>query len=201
MNSFLHALDVLVCLTRAISRHAARLMGLLLLAVVVFIGAEILMRQLFNHPLPGVHEYAGYVLAMLSAWGLSHTLMERAHIRIDVVHGKLPAFSRHTLDILAMLALNLVAWVILINAWPVFGKSLSNGSTANTPLATPLWIPQLLWLSGYAWFAITTSVLGLRVLVAACLRDTTTLETLAGPDHGESEGALAQAASTTKETR
>ncbi len=88
-----------------------------------------------------------------------------------------------------------------INAWPVLGKSLSNGSTANTPLATPLWIPQLLWLSGYAWFAITTSVLGLRVLVAACLRDTTTLETLAGPDHGESEGALAQAASTTKETR
>ena len=35
MNSFLHALDVLVSLTRAISRHAARLMGLLLLAVAI----------------------------------------------------------------------------------------------------------------------------------------------------------------------
>ncbi|MGO2415403.1 MULTISPECIES: TRAP transporter small permease subunit [Cobetia] len=197
MSTFIHALDVAVSLTRAISRHAARLMGLLLLAVVAFIGAEILMRQVFNHPLPGVHEYAGYVLAMLSAWGLSHTLMERAHIRIDVVHGKLPALSRHTLDIIAMLALNLVAWIILINAWPVLDKSLSNGSTANTPLATPLWIPQILWLAGYAWFAITTSVLGLRVLAAAFLRDTDTLNMLAGPDHGEGEAALAQAASTT----
>lgn len=183
MNSLSHALDSVVALTRTVSALAARLMGLLLITIVCFIGAEIVMRKLFNHSLPGVHEYAGYLLAILSAWGLSHTLMERAHIRIDVVHGRLPAWSRHSLDVLAMAALNLVAWTITLHAWPVLAKSLSNGSTANTPLATPLWIPQLLWLSGYIWFAITTSVLGLRVIAAIFARDGAALNAVAGLDH------------------
>lgn len=187
MNSLSHALDSVVALTRTVSALAARLMGLLLITIVCFIGAEIIMRKLFNHSIPGVHEYAGYLLAILSAWGLSHTLMERAHIRIDVVHGRLPPWSRHSLDILAMVALNLVAWTIALHAWPVLAKSLSNGSTANTPLATPLWIPQLLWLSGYIWFAITTSVLGLRVMAAILARDGDALNAVAGLDHGTPE--------------
>lgn len=185
MTTMIHALDAVVTATRWVSRLAARLMGLALLAVVLFIGAEILMRQLVGHALSGVHEYSGYVLAVLSAWGISHTLLERAHIRIDVVHGQLSPRSRQMLDVIALLALNLVAWTIAINAYPVLAKSLANNSTANTPLATPLWIPQAFWLAGYIWFAITTSVLGVRVLAALFARDAATVEALAGPDKGE----------------
>ncbi|MDI4638634.1 MULTISPECIES: TRAP transporter small permease subunit [Halomonadaceae] len=185
MKTLIPALDAVVGVTRLISRIAARLMGFALLAVVLFIGVEILMRQFAGHALSGVHEYSGYVLAVLSAWGLSHTLLERAHIRIDVVHGQLSPRSRQALDIIALLALNLVAWTIAFNAYPVLAKSLANSSTANTPLATPLWIPQVLWLAGYVWFAITTSVLGLRVLAALLTHDAATIEALAGPDKGE----------------
>ncbi|ART64743.1 TRAP transporter small permease subunit [Kushneria marisflavi] len=185
MSTFIKGLDGLVCFTRGLSRFAARVIGLALLAVVIFIGAEIVMRKLAGHSLSGVHEYSGYVLAILSAWGISHTLLERAHIRIDVVHGRLPALSQHTLNVVSLLALNLVAWVIALNAWPVLAKSLANGSTANTPLATPLWIPQLLWAAGYGWFAFTTSIMGLRVLVALFQRDVPTLDALTGMDNGE----------------
>ncbi|WP_110656701.1 TRAP transporter small permease subunit [Salinicola halimionae] len=185
MSPLIQSLDGLVRFTRGLSRLAARVIGFALLAVVIFIGVEILLRKLAGHSLAGVHEYSGYVLAVLSAWGISHTLLERAHIRIDVVHGRLPPLSQHTLNIVSLLALNLVAWTIALNAYPVLAKSLANGSTANTPLATPLWIPQLLWAAGYCWFAFTTSVMGLRVLVALCQRDTTTLDALVGMDNGE----------------
>ncbi|WP_110649853.1 TRAP transporter small permease subunit [Salinicola peritrichatus] len=185
MSGLTRSLDGLVRITRGISRLAARLIGLALMAVVLFIGIEILLRKLAGHSLPGVHEYSGYVLAVLSAWGLSHTLLERAHIRIDVLHGRLPALSQHTLNVISLLALNLVAWMIALNAYPVLTKSLANASTANTPLATPLWIPQLLWATGYCWFAFTTSVLGLRVLAALFQRDTKTLDALIGMDNGE----------------
>jgi len=189
MSPLIQGLDGLVSFTRGLSRLAARAIGLALLAVVIFIGVEILLRKLAGHSLAGVHEYSGYVLAVLSAWGISHTLLERAHIRIDVVHGRLPPWSQHTLNIVSLLALNLVAWTIALNAYPVLAKSLANDSTANTPLATPLWIPQLLWAAGYCWFAFTTSVIGLRVLVALCQRDTTTLDALIGMDNGESSEA------------
>ncbi|WP_110686025.1 TRAP transporter small permease subunit [Salinicola aestuarinus] len=190
MSTFIKGLDGLVRFTRGVSRLAARVIGLALLGVVAFIGVEILLRKLTGHSLSGVHEYAGYVLAVLSAWGISHTLLERAHIRIDVVHGRLPPLSRHALNVISLLALNLVAWVIAVNAWPVLSKSLANGSTANTPLATPLWIPQLLWAAGYCWFAFTTSVMGLRVLAALFQRDVPTLDALAGMDNGEITEAL-----------
>ncbi|MEC8917328.1 MAG: TRAP transporter small permease [Pseudomonadota bacterium] len=189
MSALIQGLDGLVRFTRGLSRLAARVIGFALLAVVIFIGVEILLRKLAGHSLSGVHEYSGYVLAVLSAWGISHTLLERAHIRIDVVHGRLPPLSQHTLNIVSLLALNLVAWMIALNAYPVLAKSLANGSTANTPLATPLWIPQLLWAAGYCWFAFTTSVMGLRVLVALFQRDTATLDALAGMDNGELSAA------------
>ncbi|CAO1660368.1 MULTISPECIES: TRAP transporter small permease [Salinicola] len=193
MSALIQGLDGLVRFTRGLSRLAARVIGFALLAVVIFIGVEILLRKLAGHSLSGVHEYSGYVLAVLSAWGISHTLLERAHIRIDVVHGRLPPLSQHTLNIVSLLALNLVAWMIALNAYPVLAKSLANGSTANTPLATPLWIPQLLWAAGYCWFAFTTSVMGLRVLVALFQRDTATLDALAGMDNGElSEAPLSE---------
>ena len=105
----------------------------------------------------------------------------------------MPPLSQHALNIVSLLALNLVAWTIALNAYPVLAKSLANGSTANTPLATPLWIPQLLWAAGYCWFAFTTSVMGLRVLVALFQRDTATLDALAGMDNGElSEAPLSE---------
>lgn len=193
MSALIQGLDGLVRFTRGLSRLAARVIGFALLAVVIFIGVEILLRKLAGHSLSGVHEYSGYVLAVLSAWGISHTLLERAHIRIDVVHGRLPPLSQHTLNIVSLLALNLVAWMIALNAYPVLAKSLANGSTANTPLATPLWIPQLLWAAGYCWFAFTTSVMSLRVLVALFQRDTATLDALAGMDNGElSEAPLSE---------
>lgn len=185
MSTLIQGLDGLVGFTRGLSRLAARMIGFALLAVVIFIGVEILLRKLAGHSLAGVHEYSGYVLAVLSAWGISHTLLERAHIRIDVVHGRLPPFSQHALNIVSLLALNLVAWMIALNAYPVLAKSLANDSTANTPLATPLWIPQLLWAAGYCWFTFTTSVMGLRVLFALFQRDAKVLDSLIGMDNGE----------------
>lgn len=175
--------DALVRAVRLVSRWAARLIGLLLLAVVVMVIVEVVSRKLLSHSFEGVQEYAGYVLAILSSWGLSHTLVERAHIRIDVGYSKLPMAARAALDLLSILAVNLVGWMIVIYAWPVLSGSLSNHTTANTPLSTPLWIPQLVWVLGYTWFALSAAVLAIRALLAAIGRDSATIRALIGMGH------------------
>ncbi|MFC0268679.1 TRAP transporter small permease subunit [Kushneria aurantia] len=168
--------------TRFVSTLANRLVGLMLLAVVAFLLVEILIRKAGLGTLPGVHEYAGYVLAILSSWGLSQTLIERAHIRIDLGYSRLPRRLQCALDLISIAAVNLVGWLILLKAWPVLATSLHNGSLANTPLSTPLWIPQLIWLAGYGWFAFTASILALRSLAAAMAGDSATLSALIGMD-------------------
>lgn len=199
MNSFALGLDRLVGLTRQLSRLASRLIGICLLLVVFFVLIEITMRKLGVGSLPGVHEYSGYALAFLSSWGLAHTLIERAHIRIDLGYSRLPPAARCALDLLAIFTLNLVSWTIVIHAWPVLEKSLANGSMANTPLSTPLWIPQLIWAAGYAWFAFTTSVLALRSILAAIMGRADVIEHLIGMGSGESMEASNNAQSTSNE--
>lgn len=188
MTPLIHACDAMVGFVRLVSRWAARAIGLALLAVVFFITVEVVLRKLAGHSLQGVEEYSGYMLAILSSWGLAHTLIEKAHIRIDVAYGKLPPTAQAALDVVAILALNLVSWLIALNAYPVLLKSLANDSLANTPLATPLWLPQAVWAAGYVWFALTTTVLGLRMLLAAVTADRATLQRLGGA--GDSEAPL-----------
>lgn len=183
MLTLVSLVDALVGAVRLVSRWAARLIGLLLLAVVVMVIMEVVSRKLLGRSFEGVQEYAGYVLAILSAWGLSHTLVERAHIRIDVGYSKLPIAARAALDLLSILAVNLVGWMIVIHAWPVFSGSLSNHTTANTPLSTPLWIPQLVWVLGYTWFALAAAVLAIRALLAAIGGDSATIRALIGMGH------------------
>ena len=68
-------------------------------------------------------------------------------------------------DAVAILALAGVAAAIAYRAWPVLAKTVKNGSTANTTLETPLWIPQTLWFAGWAWFAMSAGLIAASVLI------------------------------------
>ena len=52
-------------------------------------------------------------------------------------------------------------------AWVTLSDSLTFGSVTSTPLQTPLWIPQSLWLAGLVLFglsALWTALMGLLAL-------------------------------------
>ena len=63
-------------------------------------------------------------------------------------------FDQNYLDLLSMLINFVFIAIITYYAFDVFLLSWEKGSLANTPLGTPLWIPQLLWFSGFAFFLI-----------------------------------------------
>lgn len=164
-------LDKATELTRVSSRWIARSLGALLLLTIAFIACEVVTRKLFGFSFRFVHEYSGYLLAILSSWGLAHTLFERAHIRIDILYMQLPSGFKLAFDLLAIMSMCLTALAISYFGYPVLARSLSNGSLSNTALSTPLWIPHLLWISGYFWFSLASTLLLLRALVAVLSGD------------------------------
>lgn len=180
MTATLTFVDTMVSLVRRLSLWIARGIGVLLLVVVTGVIIEIVARKLLGRSFSGIQEYSGYMLAILSSCGLAHTLMERAHIRIDLGYSRLPTIARTGLDLCAILLVNVVAWMITYRAWKVLGDSFENGTAANTPLSTPLWIPQLIWVLGWTWFAFTAAVLAIRGLLAAMQRDRGTVQKLIG---------------------
>ncbi|WP_108662450.1 TRAP transporter small permease subunit [Acuticoccus kandeliae] len=147
-------------LLRALNRAAALLAGGAVLLCAVFILVEIALRRA-GHSIGGSDEISGYVMAGITTWGFSYALIERAHVRIDMIRGRLPAPLRSTLDLIAITALAGVAVLVAVRGWPVLGRSIQNASRANTPLETPLWIPQLVWWSGLVWFAAMACLLAL----------------------------------------
>lgn len=153
-------------LTRA-NRFIALILGTALILTVLFILIDVVMRKFGWGTLGGSDEISGYVMAAVGSWGLAYGLIERGHVRIDVLRQKLGTPGQAAMDIFAMIVTNTVILLIAWYCWPVLAKTLERGSRANTPLETPLWIPQGIWFAGWIWFALSATVLtliGLKLL-------------------------------------
>ena len=137
-----------------VNRIVVLLLGGLLAISITGVIADITLRKL-GSSLGGTDELSGYLMALLTAWGMSFALSQHAHIRIEILLDKTAALGRAVLDAIALMALTIVATLITIKSWPVIEKSWLLGSTANTPLETPLWWVQGPWFLGWAWFSVS----------------------------------------------
>lgn len=178
-------LERLTRITRAASRVIAWSLGIFLLVTIALITIEVFMRKLFGMSFRFVHEYSGYMLAVFTSWGLAHTLFEKAHIRIDIGYTKSPAFIKRIMDMLSILSLTVMTLLITYYAYPVFNRSLTNGSLSNTALSTPMWIPHLLWVLGYFWFSFVTILLTVRAFFAIFVKDNAAFERYFVPESAE----------------
>ena len=176
----LRCLDAVIAKAERISRGLAWAAGALLMLMVALIVIEILMRRLSGHGLGLSFEYSGYVLGISASWSFAYALFHKAHIRIDAAYVRLGTRGRQAFDLLAMGCLAAFAVFAAQAAWGVFDESLIRGTVSNTPLHTPMWIPQLMWVGGWLWFAFTVVLLMLRVVIAAFAGDAETLRRLAG---------------------
>ncbi|GHE21624.1 TRAP transporter small permease subunit [Halomonas urumqiensis] len=151
-------------LTHRLSRGAALAAGYAALGLTLLITFEVIARKLFSFSLQGVDEIGGYVLAIGVSFSFAYALLHRAHTRVDVLMMRLPASLQAPLNGLAMLLLSGFSLFMLWRAIETLHETLEFGSLASTPLQTPLWIPQGLWVIGLAVFAMLTTLMALRAL-------------------------------------
>ena len=148
--------------------------GLLMLAVAFLVSAEVILRSFFSYALAAGSEISSYVLAIGLAWGFSFALVHRAHVRVDAAVRLLPPKVLAWVDVMAMCALTWYALLLVIHGWEVFYQSWSRGAKAMTPLLTPMWIPQGLWLAGLGVFLVSCIVVlgyGLWFVATGRLRE------------------------------
>lgn len=142
-----------------INRAIAVVAGVVLLATVALILVEVVLRQTPRGSIGGADEISGYVMGGVATWGFAFALTERAHVRIDILQMRLKPGPSGLFDLLALASLAAVVLVVTWHSWSVLGTTLARGSRANTPLATPLWIPQSVWFAGWVWLSVVAVVL------------------------------------------
>ena len=164
-----------------VSLVMSRVGGVFLLLAALLVSVEILGRKFLFLPFNVGTELSTYALAVGASWSFSQALLQRAHVRIDVLRNLLPPLARTFLDIVALVSLAAFALVVSWHVWDTVQTSWSLGARENTPLATPLVIPQLLWFWGMAWFAVVALVETVRACAALARGDMNAVNRIAAP--------------------
>jgi TRAP-type C4-dicarboxylate transport system permease small subunit len=162
------------------SQAAVWVGGLALLLSAVMVTIDVTFRKIFGLTLSGSDEVTGYVFAAATTWAYSFCLLNRSNIRIDALYNTLPLKPRGVLDMVGLVLLAYYVYLLTTSSWQMFVENVEYNSSAQTTLATPLWIPQLFWLSGLGFFFICLVFLVLYGLYAVFKSDWETVSRIAG---------------------
>lgn len=140
--------------------------GWALLAISIAVTFSSLTRKFIGISIQGIDEYAGYALAFAGAIGFSYGLLERGHIRIDVIRNALGRRGKIALDVIALASILFAAVVIAAAAIQVVMGSAALQAVSVGPLQTPLIVPQGVWAGFLVVFAALCVVMMLDCAVA-----------------------------------
>lgn len=126
-----------------------------LIAMIVLIGAEALIRNLLGTSLQITDEVCGYLLVAVTFLSMSVSEAHGAFHRVELVQSRLSERRRLWLqmlfDVCALAASAVVSWQLgrlALKAWRA-------EDVAPTPLQTPLWIPQAAMVIGMTILCLT----------------------------------------------
>ena len=146
--------------------------GALVFLMMISIIIDVVMRHIFNAPTTWADEVSCYLLVAITFLGAAYTLNLDGHIRVEAIIMKLnPSIRRHVetaLDIIGFVFLFIFTW----QAFKLVADSYTSVRIAPTLLRTPLYIPQLFFSVGIAWFALQLAGKILRRFGAAGGPDT-----------------------------
>ena len=177
-------------LDAAISRISlimARIGGCILVASAILVSVEVVLRKAGVLAFSLGTELSSYALAVAATWSFAFVLLMRGHVRIDIISQRLPQKPRAMLNVLAVASVAAVGAILSWTALQTLITSLTLGAYSNTPLATPLSVPQGLWTFGLVWFTLVAVYLSIRLILALARGDHATVERLAAPATADAE--------------
>lgn len=130
----------------------AWIFGLMMVALSAFVTLEVISRKFFSHSFQGADELGGYALAVGGALAFTVALVERGHIRIDLIHERLGPRAQAFLNWLSAVLLGALGLFLARYCWLALRDSIAYGSTAPTAWATPMVWPQSLWYAAILIF-------------------------------------------------
>ncbi|MFI5445864.1 TRAP transporter small permease subunit [Polaromonas sp. UC242_47] len=154
--------------------------GALTLASVLLISFDVLARKFLGFNTGGADELSSYAFAISTSWALAFATLQRANVRVDVLYQYLPVRLSAVLDWLSLVGLGVFMVVLTWYAMDVVGASWLQNSTANTTMATPLWIPQGLWLLGLGWMCVVVALMLVRASLAFVTGDIELVKEICG---------------------
>lgn len=144
------AVDALGAAAMAVSAVATVLMTAL-------ITVEVVGRSFFGVSTLVADEMSGYLLVVLTFFGLADSLRSDSFIRVELLYSRLPTRARRRLDAGLLLIALAYTGLLTYHFWGFVAASYRFGTTSIYFTETRLWVPQ-------AFMAVGATVLILQIL-------------------------------------
>lgn len=160
--------------------------GAMLFAAAIIVTAEVLLRKgvgalvgtsfLFS----GSDEISGYLFAVGTSLSMAYVLINRGHVRIDVLYIQFSPTLRAIMDIIALLVMFVFMFAVLERAIDVATTSYVEDIRSNTQLRIPLAWSQIPWAFGMGLFFLAIVVALIRSFDALLKGDFGAINAIAG---------------------
>ena len=146
-------MNALLSLSRAIdgmSERIGRLVYWLVLAVVLISAANASVRKAFNYSSNAFLEIQWYLFSVIFLLGAGYVLLHNAHVRIDIIAGRLSARAQNWIDVFGIIFfLFPMALVIMKLSWPLFMDSFTRNEVSTNAGGLIIWPARLLVPIGF----------------------------------------------------
>ncbi len=189
MYVFREPLWRLVC---ALAQLGVWIGGGLLFTAAIIVTAEVLLRKgtgLFgtSFVFSGSDEVSGYLFAVGTSLSMAHVLINRGHVRIDVLYANFSPKIRAILDVIALAVLAIFVSAMLERVIDVATTSYVEQIRSNTNLRIPLAWSQIPWAFGFVLFFVAILLALFRSVTALVRGDLATVGAIAGVATAEEE--------------
>lgn len=119
-KGFIERLEKLLAI---VTRWTTVVGGIALIAMLILTLADVIGNKVFNDPIAGTSEFVGYMAVVLISFAMGLSVVEKAHVQVDIFTGKLPARWKYSVEALvAILGLGLFAVLAYFSV--VYGNRL-----------------------------------------------------------------------------
>jgi len=125
---------------KTLNRVAATLNGLSSAAIVFIMlltCADVVLR-FFGRPIPGTYELVGYFGAVVVAFALAYTSVERGHIAVEMFVNRLPPHPRGLVEALGSIC-GAALFGLLTRQSLVYARDLLDSGDVSLTLGMPTW--------------------------------------------------------------
>ena len=124
-----------------VSKAGGALSGFMMIASVLLVLTEIVVRTGFGKTLYIAEEYSGYLMAGMTFIALAYTLKDKSHIRMVFLHSVLKGRARILLDVYAysigFVFCSILTWTTFLFFWDSILTNSRSMQISETPLAIP----------------------------------------------------------------
>ena len=97
-----------------INRFVAGIGGFFLIPLMLITAADVVMRDVFNRPIPGTVELSQYMLAIFILLGLAYSQQVKAHVAVSIITSR---FSERAQLILSIMTTLIGLFIFSILTW------------------------------------------------------------------------------------